>query len=385
MNHHGLAFVACIGLIGGIVAVNGCAFNPFSPPDFSESPPFSSSSAVISSGGGIGGSSEHGGSSGEGGAGGSGGAPCTCVDDGNDCTTDLPIETLCPDGDQAKCHTINLDEACSTGWCSDKGECRDCKTCTAAGTCANRCDGTACAAATDCKSGLCEQNFCCNEVCAGPCKACDRSGVEGKCTRMPLGLVCGEMEVCNVSGACVPQVIAALGASCNEASQCTSGVCRGNYCRSRIGEPCIEDIECTSNYCHPTTKTCQSCTLQSAICPGGGMCLTNLPNDSKDDVCQVLAGQPAPTDAECIAPAKRSAHMCKLPEGYKCERHGECQSHHCNAGKCDANCMIDAHCPSGTKCESINKVCTLLPGEYCIEAMFCASGICSGFPRRCQP
>lgn len=363
-----------------MVMVYGCTLDPWDDISYEEARkilgvPETSSSSV----GGIGG---VGGSSGAGGMGGMGGAPCTCTDDNNECTTDEVVGTLCPEGEESKCHQIKADEPCSLGWCSKEGQCRDCSTCTTA-MCVKRCQGITCADDAQCKSSFCEQGFCCNEACdAGPCKTCNRPGVEGTCTRSPLGLKCGNNQACNSDGGCAATQLAPLGALCGLANQCTSNACRRDYCRSLDGEPCIEDIECNGNYCDPVSKLCQSCADPGVTCPGGGQCLAIA------EFCQVFPGQPTSIPEECLPPAIISAFMCKLPEGESCSRHGECESNHCKViadkGSCAPKCATDAHCPSGSTCTS-NKVCTLLKDEYCIEPKFCQSNKCEGFPRKCQP
>lgn len=328
--------------------------------------------------GGMGGVGGTGGVAGSGGMGGGTGGGCVCTSDQDDCTTD--VVGMCPNGDPAACHTTApLGTACPAGRCNDMGACVDCLACADA-ACLDRCNGLMCAAAADCKSGNCEQSTCCNAACAGPCRACNRTGTEGACTRLPLGLQvpgCTGAMICANDGTCIAQTKAALGALCNVSADCQSGLCRREYCQSPVGEPCIEDLECGTSLCDPTTKTCKSCTGAGAgVCPAGSMC------DAGTGFCKVPLGQPAATTAECLA-GTVIQFLCSLPSGAACKAHNECVGRNCVGGICTPQCSNAGQCADGGPC-SPNGVCGMVAGTYCAINEQCKSGNCSGFPRRCQ-
>jgi hypothetical protein len=358
MKSWALAGIVATGAVGMVGIVHGCTLNPWAGISYEDASEILGQPKTTSS------------------SGGAGGASCICADDGNECTKDL-IDAGCPNGDSLQCHQPLADQECDGGWCSNKGECTDCRTCTDAGTCTSRCDGVKCAKDGECKNGHCVDGICCNAECVGPCYSCNGPGVPGTCTQNPLGLQCGDNQVCDVNGDCVG-ADAALGALCTYSSDCTSGVCRSEYCRSDEGEPCTEHIECTSNLCDPTTKTCMFCKSGALgpACPTGATCL--LPSG----FCQVFSGQPATLDDECVPPATVGQLMCKLDPTEPCSRHADCHSNHCLGGKCAPPCTENNQCPTNA-CHS-DQVCTLLAGEYCMEKKYCDSGICSGFPRKCQ-
>lgn len=372
MKRNFLQAMVAAGVLG--VVINGCEVNPFSPPDKAkpgESSSSSSGSGMSSSSSGDGGMAGAGG--GNAGAGGSGGS-CVCMDDGNVCTSD--VAGNCPNGDPLACHTIKFAETCPAGRCDDKGQCVDCLACTDA-ACVDRCNGVDCTAATECKSGFCEQANCCDAACAGPCRACDKAGLEGTCQRMPLGLQLPECDgtmICGSDGNCMTRTKAALGALCNDSSQCQSGLCRREYCQSAAGEPCVEDLECDTNLCDPTTKTCKACTA-TTDCPAG--------SDCNAGTCKVFLGQPAGTDAEC-AMGTVIQFLCTLGPatgGAACNAHHECVSRNCQNNLCTPLCTNAAQCPDGGPCT--NGICAMAAGNYCIVDAQCKSGMCRGFPRKC--
>src|SRR5688572_30767123 len=75
-------------------------------------------------------------------------------------------------------------------------------------------NGVACSAASQCASGQCVDEICCNVACAGVCQACDVAGAVGTCTPVPAGAdpdgecaqqtssSCGQDGTCDGAGAC---------------------------------------------------------------------------------------------------------------------------------------------------------------------------------------
>ena len=401
---------ACIVGFGGVVAftsAHGCAFNPFSPPDYDNRPgaiePASSSSGGAAGMGGTGGVAGSGGlagvggSAGQGGSAGAGGAVCMCdgADDGNECTTD--VLGACPAGELAKCHQVVPGQPCSAGpsyVCGLDGTCSgDCLVCPDDPACAARCGGQICPDDAGCKTGYCEQGVCCNAECIGPCKSCNREGTVGSCTQLAVGLQVpgcdtiiaaqGKVDACDNDGTCSTFVQAGwpLGHACATPDQCISARCKASGCVSPVDQPCLEDLECSSNRCDPVTHTCKPCSGAGAVpCRPGTTCVGS-------GVCMVLPGEPAFSN-ECVAPAAPVRLLCVSPVNAPCIKHEECESHHCKDGTCAPMCNGNADCPAGVTCDLAWKQCKLPKGAFCIAGTSqqdaCQSGKCSGFPPRCE-
>lgn len=377
MKTHVAGLLVALGSIGTLVVGYGCAFNPLSPPDFDERPGAGKNDAMSSSAGGAGG---QGGLAGQGGV---GGMSCVCPDDNNECT--IATEANCPNGDVNACsQSIAFGAKCSNGGCNEQGECVSCLMCDSP-ECFARCEKMACNDDGQCAKEFCEQNTCCNEECAGPCKACNRPGTEGICTPLPKSLQVegckAAGQACDGLGQCGALAKAPLGALCNFGTDCASGACKSDTCRSQNGQPCVEDLECFSNRCDPVTKTCKSCNEPGILCPLGTECVT------QNGACQVLLGQPSSTNAECGA-GEVFNFLCSLPPGAPCESHSDCESRNCSEMKkctplCSPQGMPPVLCIADTAC--FNGACKLLLESYCVVNSQCESNNCSGFPRRCQP
>ena len=324
---------------------------------------------------------------GAGGMVGSGGA-CVSTADNNECTNDHVGE--CPDGvHQQACYTPSaIGTTCAAGYCDGSGQCIDCLACSDPECTADRCDGELCDKPNLCKSGTCEQSRCCNEACAGPCKACDRQGTEGTCTRMPLGLQvsgCSGIQACTSAGACGPRMNSELGRPCTGSSSCMSGNCTVGTCRSKVYEPCIEHVECATNLCDPESNTCRPCDAGpgSVPCPTGANCI----DVAGTKRCQVFPGQTADKEQnQQCAEGFVSRFFCVLSEGSTCDDHAQCESRNCKSGFCAPKCTKDAECAAGTTCDTGWGMCKLPKGSPCYEASVCAgmSPVCAGFPPTCQ-
>ena len=98
--------------------------------------------------------------------------------------------------------------------------------------------------------------------------------------------------------------------------------------------------------------------------------------------CQVFLGQPAGTAAEC-AQGTLVQFLCSLGMGEACTGHHECVSRNCSNGVCTPQCSNPGQCLEGGPCSG-NGVCGMLAGNYCMITEHCKSGVCTGFPRKCQ-
>eukprot|EP00937_MAST-01D_sp_MAST-1D-sp2_P004557 g4557.t1 len=108
-------------------------------------------------------------------------------------------------------------------------------------------DGGACAAGTECRSGVCKGGRCCNRRGQGPaCAACSQLG--GSCSACAVGYK-ARGPLCVDKCACSPGCVSC---SCGTCTQCSSAhVLKGAECVPKVppGAPCTADQECTSGRC----------------------------------------------------------------------------------------------------------------------------------------
>ncbi len=110
------------------------------------------------------------------------------------------------------------------------GSCSDGQACDGTGACKSK-NGQACVSFTDCASGFCVDNICCDSACGPTCKICNLPGRLGLCTPSPAGSdprgecsqgtgVC--KESCDGAGACAYP----LGLTCGTCLTCDGlGAC----------------------------------------------------------------------------------------------------------------------------------------------------------------
>ena len=192
-------------------------------------------------------------------------------------------------------------------------ECGDGKTCTGSGACA-WIDAGICTTNSECLTGFCRNNVCCQSVCDGLCMSCSlaMNGIaDGTCSATLGGLEtnneCEGPTVCNGNGGCYN---GATGAACSEGFECVTGTC------VRAGICCDK----------PCDGLCQSCMLAGHI----GQC-TYIASDT--DPRNECAGE-----AVC-----NGAGLCKQPAtsatppptiGTACSSDGDCRGGICCGGKC---------------------------------------------------
>ncbi|MEZ4314092.1 MAG: hypothetical protein R3F14_39230, partial [Polyangiaceae bacterium] len=335
----------------------------------------------------------------------------SCIDD-NDCLAPATCTggvCLAPDG-QACTQGAN----CASGFCAD-GVCCDaactgiCQACTAAktgtgpdGTCGdvltgtdpdNECsgllncgsgacqiaNGQPCTEGSQCVSGNCVDDVCCNGPCTGTCQACTAakkgSGSNGTCGPIAANSdpddECTGSASCNGSGACSLSV---NGSACTTGAECASGNCA--------------DGVCCNTAC---TGTCIAC---SAAKKGSGL----------NGLCGPIASGTDPDD-ECAGNTVCAAGGCKLPDGDPCMSGASCIAGFCADGVCcNTNCIgtcqactaakkgsgtdgtcgnieigtdPDDECGGPTTCSGSGS-CALLPtGNACALGVECQTGFCA--------
>jgi streptogramin lyase len=116
---------------------------------------------------------------------------------------------------QADCNAVC--SQCQAGTCvpvtgaDDPDSCTGTKTCNAGGTCVDKQPlGAACTNASDCASGFCVDQVCCNEACTAACKSCRldplHAGTCSSVTNAPDPDTCTYMNRCDASGMCASRI-----------------------------------------------------------------------------------------------------------------------------------------------------------------------------------
>ena len=348
----------------------------------------------------------------------------TCAVAGDCASGNCVDKTCCNSGCNLACQT------CTTGTCSpvtngdDADSCTNALTCNGQGACVSKV-GQVCANGTECSSGLCVDQRCCNTACNLPCQTCVtgtcspvNSADDAECTPTTT-------KTCNASGACVLK----LGQACTTGmgTQCASGQCvDGHCCNTACNGPCqtcatgtcspvnnADDPECTPT----TTKTCNgaaACLLKQAqSCTLGSECATGQCFDNK--CCNVACNGPCMScatgtclpvnggdDPECTPTTTKTCNAsgsCLLKLGQACPSGGtQCASGLCVDGvccstsctesckRCDlptspGTCSIvvnaeDNTCTGSSTCNA-SGVCTLKQGQACTPTGApCVTGLC---------
>jgi MYXO-CTERM domain-containing protein len=244
-----------------------------------------------------------------------GGTPSSCTSDG-DC---------------------GRDDYCAGGVCSSKNE-----------------NGVSCNTASECRSGICVDGFCCTQACAGQCEACDVPGSEGTCSPV-VGGPHGSRQACSSDGTiCGGSCNGATGDRCSYAGLATP--CRPGKCAGGLAD-------------------------LAAFCQGNGSCAP-LQQQSCDPVgCNgARCNGPCLVDDDCAAAEYCSAGMCvpKVPNGVTCG-----SPEHCTSGNCVDGLCCDKACTG--QCEACDQVghlgaCTAVSGAPRDGRPGClGSGACGGF------
>lgn len=205
-------------------------------------------------------------------------------EDGVCCTTDCVGVCLACDnpGSEGFCSAI------ANGQDPDL-ECTGSNACNGQGDCAEP-DGSGCAGPLECLSGICEDLFCCDLACPGPCQSCGILGDQGQCKPVPANAQvpgCTGTQACDGGGTCLTKA----GGSCGAGSECLSGFCAdGVCCNSACNGDCARcDITGTEGTC---TNVAQG--DQVANCNGNNAC------DGMNG-CKKKNGQSCGTTGECAS------------------------------------------------------------------------------------
>ena len=240
--------------------------------------------------------------------------PCKDAACGASCNPCPPGDDACETPGSAP-HFCNSEGACvdeapeglgCAQSCVTSGECGEGQVCTTDFFACETCEGPGGAEPVCC--GQCVDNPCMGKACGESCQcpegtscpevpwACDASNAcvtankveceaDDPCKDAPCGTLCGDNQVCDAEGGCVPSPDGAIDAWC--AGQ--SGACMSS-----------DDCE-LGEYCTLSDGDCVACTENSPLTVCCGTCAPFDP--CKDKNCGAMCG-PCPFDQqECLAPA----------------------------------------------------------------------------------
>ncbi len=215
--------------------------------------------------------------------------------------------------------------------------------------------GSACTLADDCKTGSCQEGYCCAVACPGPCKTCT-SGA-GACiavTNTDDPDSCTGNDTCDAVGACKKK----NGRACGAATECASGSCVDGFCCERAcGGQCEAcDVAGNEGRCLPVAGeshgTRPRCANGDAKC--GGVCNGISPRcafPSAVTTCsQSCSGKLA------IVGTCDGRGACVVGSPQNCPGNFVCE----NTNVCKTSCAGDAECLDGYRCESARCVAIAL-------------------------
>jgi len=189
-------------------------------------------------------------------------------------------------------------------------------------------NGVNCTGAAECASGFCVDGVCCNDGCAGSCRACNVSGQVGSCEPVPAGQDPG--ADCPDDGT----------TSCGRDGSCDgAGACR-QYASGTV---------CSPQSCSGSTRTLVS------RCDGAGTCVAGIQQPCDPFVCGSSGDcyTSCSTAAECLTPNLCVMGSCgKKPTGAACMAASDCSSGFCAQGVC-----------CGSACTGLCSSCALSGSE----------------------
>lgn len=230
-------------------------------------------------------------------------------------------------------------------------------------------NGTSCTYANHCISGFCTtsntDNVCCDEVCAGTCRAC----TAGKKNDGTLSGTCGNIRSgddpdseCSGSYSCSAYFFGIVDVSSDGRPLCylradvSDRACNGSGACQSQAEACGASSRSSSS------QTRQICTLPTSGCSGTtGATYTNIPSDTD------------PYGADCAGTLNcNGAGACQVPQGTECTANFQCPGGiHCVDGHC-CNTACGGTCMS---CNNGSGTCSSVTNATDLDS--CA-GTCNG-------
>jgi len=286
--------------------------------------------------------------------------------------------------------------ACMTS-CTSNAECASVNnTCInpgPTGTCTIGALGAPCTGTSQCASGFCANDVCCNVACTGTCQACTASltgGMNGTCVSMTPGTpapagqcaaapLCGNTGNCAAGGACQET---AAGTSC---ASCSNGMfmastCNGTgTCASVVPEACPGGFICAS-----LTACKTACGADSDCASGSDYCLN--PGAAGTCVARGAAGATCTTADDCSTGSCVDGFCCNSACTATCMAcsaaltggtNGTCADvtpgSPAPAGQCTAaSCGNTGNCAAGGTCQQAANGASCGPGEACSAGACCS-------------
>jgi hypothetical protein len=233
--------------------------------------------------------------------------------------------------------------------------------------------GDACAASTECASGLvCSaQGVCCDKACSGSCETCKLSSTSlGSCLPIPKGTsprvasactaaakgACGNTGTCDGNGACDSRDTCTVAASCfdKHTEVTTVGLCSTSGCGPQK-QACQTGYLCTGTACAMPCSANTDCDTNYSCVSGACVKKANGAVCAADVEC---------TSDHCFGKVCCSTSTC--PAGYSCA-----------GGTCTNVCTKTADCPTGYACSGGTCKAGADLGQTCALATDCASGFCA--------
>jgi hypothetical protein len=251
-------------------------------------------------------------------------------------------------------------------------------------------NGAACQADTDCNTGNCVDDVCCDSACAELCAACNLPGSVGACTPTPSDALCPAVTCQGQSSECRPLDNGQAAINCEGVGVCRAGAnCapmpapQGTACqegagscdgqgaclvpnKSALGAACAADGDCAEGHCVASGQD------------GARVCC----DAACDGVCQACSAagrceETPATDARCEPVTCPADNVCRdYPPSISedlCRSFGQCRSTlDCGAPDAFTSLRPTAQCV----CDPASGDCALATGTSCSDGAECASGAC---------
>jgi hypothetical protein len=287
----------------------------------------------------------------------------------------------CPASATSSCAPYVCGETACLSTCATSADCVGGFECNA-GVCQTDGEpGDPCLNATDCKSGFCVDQRCCDNACAGQCEACDVEGHLGTCTAVS-GAPHGDRASCASDGsACAGACDGTNRTACaypGNSVQCRQASCANAvavlpaYCRGDGSCPAEQTVDCAPEECEGDRCARAACTVDTDCNTGefcaAGVCVEKLANG------EVCAGT-----NQCVS------GFCA--DGYCCDTACDGQCEACDATGAAGTCSPVSGAPHGGRaacsgsgpcaasCDGTNRTACVFPGsEAECQAATCQNG-----------
>lgn len=325
--------------------------------------------------------------------------PATCDDD-DGCDDSAHCDTVClpdlPDGDPCNEDTDCITGYCDNNICCEAGDCcrdpDDCPTdystdpvCDSPSSCqgtrdAATCSDYICATQTNVENdSACTSSTLADDCGTYPSRYC--SGVEDQteplcATSCSSDAECDDNAHCDLN-LCVPDL--PNGEACNEPSDCVSGHCQNGFCCS-FGDCCAIDTDCpAADYGEPS------------VCLGASTCQGERRDPSCNVLFQCQQGDLVDDDSGCLGLTSNDCGpylsvLCTSDETQPPDQAALCDTICTN----DLDCDPGAHCSVGGACVTDGEPgdpCSLTTeceaGLQCVDGV-CCSDTCPGVCRACD-